>query len=245
MKKTILAMTLVALSNVAFASGDGAHWGYEGAEAPEHWGTLHPDYALCSSGKNQTPIDIKNTLEAEKPLIKFNYQDNGTEVINNGHTIQVNFQPGSSMVYRGTTYHLKQFHLHNPSENTIDGKSFPMEAHLVHADDKGNLAVVGVMFEIGKANPAITNAWSKMPEKAGGKEALAFAVNAKALLPTHKDYYRFNGSLTTPPCSEGVTWIVMKNPMTISWDQLQQFAHVMEHPNNRPIQPVNSRPILR
>lgn len=245
MKKVLLAICVASLSGLVFASDHGVHWGYEGEVAPENWGKLDSSYGLCSTGKNQTPIDISNTLDAEKPFIRFNYQNNGTEVINNGHTIQVNFQSGSSIVYRGTTYHLKQFHFHNPSENKIEGKSFPLEAHLVHADDNGNLAVIGVMFEIGKSNSTIANVWSKMPEQVDGKEVLTTPVNAKGLLPLHRDYYRFNGSLTTPPCTEGVTWIVMKNHLFISWDQLQQFAHVMDHPNNRPIQPVNARIIAR
>lgn len=245
MKKQLLALAIFALTGSAFADGHGVHWGYSGAEAPENWGKLSPEYGLCGTGKNQSPIDISGTLNAKTPAITFHYQANGGEVINNGHTIQVNFSAGSDMVLNDTTYHLKQFHFHAPSENHIDGKSYPMEAHLVHADDKGNLAVIGVMFRVGDANKTLTDIWAKMPEKADGKNALDAAVNAMTLLPKHQGYYRFNGSLTTPPCSEGVIWMVMKHAMTVSQEQVDQFSKLMGVDNNRPVQPVNARPVLR
>jgi len=245
MKKSLLAIALSILSTGVMAGGHGPHWGYTGADGADNWGKLHPDFALCANGKNQSPINITNTLDAETPAITFNYQANGGEVINNGHTIQVNFAAGSSMNLRGTTYHLKQFHFHAPSENLIDGKSYPLEAHLVHADDKGNLAVVGVMYNIGAANDAVSAAWAAMPEKADGKATLAQAINGMTLLPSNQDYYRFNGSLTTPPCSEGVTWLVMKEAMTVSQAQVDQFTKVMGGINNRPVQDVNARPVLK
>jgi carbonic anhydrase len=246
MKKTLLSLALLTCSTLAFASGHGPHWGYQGADGAENWGKLHPDFALCSAGKNQSPIDITNTLDADTPAITFNYSANGSEVIHNGHTIQVNFAAGSSITLRGNTYQLKQFHFHSPSENLIDGKSYPLEGHLVHSDDKGNLAVIGVMFNVGEANPVLSAVWAVMPEKAGGKNPLSAPVNAAGLLPSDQDYYRFNGSLTTPPCSEGVTWIVMKQAMTASQAQINQFIGAMGHSaNNRPVQPVNARPILK
>lgn len=245
MKKLLSLAILSAMTQSVMASGHGAHWGYEGKEAPEHWGNLSAEYALCGSGKNQSPINITNTLEADTPTITFHYQANGNEVINNGHTIQVNFAAGSDMELNGHTYHLKQFHFHTPSENQIDGKSYPIEGHLVHADDKGNLAVIGVMFAEGTANDVISQAWSKMPAKADGKAKLDTPINAAGLLPNDQDYYRFNGSLTTPPCSEGVTWLVMKQPMSISTEQVTQFSKTIGHANNRPIQAINARPVLK
>jgi carbonic anhydrase len=246
MKKTLLSLALLACTNLALASGHGPHWGYQGAEGADNWGKLHPDFALCSSGKNQSPIDITNTLDADTPAITFNYAANGTEVINNGHTIQVNFAAGSSISLRGVTYQLKQFHFHSPSENLIDGKSYPLEGHLVHADDKGNLAVIGIMFDLGEANPVLAATWANMPNKADTKQALSTPLNASGLLPSNQDYYRFNGSLTTPPCSEGVTWIVMKETMTASQAQINQFVGVLGHTaNNRPVQPINARPVLK
>ncbi len=223
-----------------------AHWGYEGAEGPSHWGDLNPEWILCKTGRNQSPIDLSGLIEGELPPLHINYRPDATEILNNGHTVQVNYRPGSTLTVDGHHFTLRQFHFHAPSENTIDGRAFPMEAHLVHADAQGNLAVVAVMFEEGAANPALTLAFSHMPEKAGDKHAFsAETVNAADLLPADRDYYRYNGSLTTPPCSEGVWWLVMKQPMTASKAQIEHFRHVMHHPNNRPVQPINARPVLK
>ncbi len=243
MKKTatfVLMFMLVTAS--AFA---GAHWGYTGHEGPMFWGSLDPAYEMCAKGKNQAPIDLKGFIEAELPPIP--YADNGSwaNIVNNGHSIQVNVNEGSTIKIDGITFKLVQFHFHSPSENLIEGKSFPMEAHFVHADDKGNLAVVALMFEYGPKNEIIEKLWAKMPENAGGKASLEPAFKPYQLLPANKDYYRFNGSLTTPPCSEGVRWIVLKTYATVSKDQVEKFTHVMHHPNNRPVQPVNARPILK
>lgn len=245
MKSTALVTgILLATAGLAGAS-EGPHWEYSGHAGPEHWGGLRPEFSLCGTGKNQTPIDLDNMIEAELAPIVFEYQTGGHEVVNNGHTIQVNFEPGSRIGIDGQQFELKQFHFHAPSENHIKGKSYALEGHLVHADKDGNLAVVAVMFEPGAANDAIGQAWKQMPEQAGGKSGLASKVSAAGLLPASRDYYRFNGSLTTPPCSEGVRWLVMKDSMTASEAQIEQFAHAMHHPNNRPLQPVFARPILQ
>jgi carbonic anhydrase len=144
----------------------------------------------------------------------------------------------------GIQFNLKQFHFHSPSENHISGKSYPLEAHLVHADKDGNLAVVAVVFNEGKANATVAAAWSRM-SKAEGKSELPTKVSAAGLLPKSHDYYRYNGSLTTPPCTEGVRWIVMKKPMTVSQEQLNAFQTTVGFANNRPIQPANARPVLK
>lgn len=222
-----------------------AHWGYTGETGPAHWASLKPEFATCGSGKNQSPIDLTGFIEAELQPIAFNYGTVATEVVNNGHTIQANYQPGSTITVDGHSFELKQFHFHSPSENTIDGESFPLEAHLVHADKDGNLAVVAVMFREGEANPALAKLWQAMPEKAGDKAGLGDGVSVNGILPASRDYYRFNGSLTTPPCTEGVEWLVLKSPMTVSAEQVHRFSHVMHHPNNRPVQPVNARPVLK
>ena len=150
----------------------------------------------------------------------------GNEILNNGHTIQVNYNPGSTIKVNGNEFELKQFHFHSPSENTIEGRSYPMEAHFVHADKEGNLAVIAVMFKVGEKNAELEKAWAHMPENAGRKTcALPKTVDANILLPHDHDYYRFNGSLTTPPCSEGVWWLVMKQFHTVSKEQIDKFAH--------------------
>ncbi len=245
---TALVASCISLSSLsALASGHGSapHWDYDGAEGPAHWGELSPEFSVCASGKNQSPINLTGFIEAEMKPITFDYGTAATEVINNGHSIQANYQPGSSITVDGHSFELKQFHFHSPSENTIDGESFPLEAHLVHADKDGNLAVVAVMFRKGAANNTVGKIWAAMPAKAGGKNALAKPVSVNGILPENRDYYRFNGSLTTPPCSEGVEWLVMKTPMSVSAEQIKAFTGVMHHPNNRPVQPTNARPVLK
>lgn len=219
-------------------------WKYSGATGPDSWAKLSPEFSACG-GKNQSPVNLTGFVDAKLKPIVFSYPAAATEILNNGHTIQVNALAGNSITVDGTRFELKQFHFHAPSENTIDGKSFAMEAHLVHADKDGNLAVVAVMFDEGKPNAALEKAWEKMPKTAGERAALAEGVSPLGMLPKNRGYYRFNGSLTTPPCSEGVRWLVMKQPMTASKAQIDEFAHVMHHPNNRPVQALNARAVLR
>jgi carbonic anhydrase len=238
-------MTAALLAaSAAFAAG-GAHWGYEGAEGPEYWGELAPAFHLCGEGRNQSPIDLHGFVEASLTPLVFSYHEGVSDIVNNGHTIKLDSKAGSSVEVDGHRYELKQFHFHSPSENRINGKSFPLEAHLVHADEDGNLAVVAVVFEEGEANAALQKAWPHMPEKAGETMALPLHISAASLLPDDRDYYRFNGSLTTPPCSEGVLWLVMKQPMSASAEQIARFRHVMHHDNNRPLQPLNARAVLQ
>lgn len=225
-----------------------AHWGYTGEEDPAHWGDLDPKYAECKLGGSQSPINIsvKNTVHTTglEP-IKFDYKSSAVSVINNGHTVQVNIEEGSTITIDEKVFELKQFHFHAPSENHIDGKEFPLEAHFVHAAEDGSLAVVAVMFKDGKDNPIINKVWKKMPHKMG--EKVACKLSAKMIndmLPADKSYYRFDGSLTTPPCSEGVRWFVMKNYSEVSKEEVEEFSHTMHHPNNRPLQPTNARKVL-
>ncbi len=157
----------------------------------------------------------------------------------------MNYAPGSKISVYGHEFELKQYHFHAPSENHINGKSYPMEAHLVHSDKDGNLAVIAVMFVEGKANESLAQAWTHMAEKAGDKHSLSSSVAVEGILPSNRDYYRYSGSLTTPPCSEGVWWIVMKEPVTASKAQIEKFIHAITHPNNRPVQAVNARTVLQ
>ena len=232
---------LLGLSGLAAA---GTHWGYDGKEGPEHWAGLSADYAMCGMGKNQSPIDVARSFSAQLPALMLNYHAGGNEVLNNGHTIKVDFQPGSAFSVDGHSYALKQLHFHSPSENTINGRHFPMEMHLVHADENGALAVIGVMFTYGQANAALKNIFRQMPTAAGGKTMLEKHVDASALLPKDTAYYAFSGSLTTPPCSEGVSWFLLKEPITASKLQIRAFMELMGHPNNRPVQPLNARMVV-
>lgn len=246
MKTQLVSLAIVGLlSSGASFSADKAHWGYSGHEGPEHWGDLTPEYSTCSSGKNQSPINLTEMIEGDLPELKVDYKVGGNEVVNNGHTIQVNYAAGS-MIYVGDhTFKLKQFHFHSPSENTIEGHSYPMEAHFVHADKAGNLAVIAVMFKLGKNNVELEKVWEHIPHEAGNKYELNNVVDANVLIPHDHAYFRYNGSLTTPPCSEGVNWYVMKYFETASQEQINKFTQAMHHDNNRPVQPVNARKVIQ
>lgn len=222
-----------------------AHWGYTGHGSPEKWAELSPDNKMCGIGKNQSPINITTSLDADIEPLKLSYAKSSKEILNNGHTIQVNMEAGDTLSVDGISFELKQFHFHTPSENHIDGKSFPLEAHFVHLDKKGNIAVLALMFEEGKENKQLAKVWAKMPKDANEKSQLKLAYIASSLLPDDKEYYRFNGSLTTPPCTEGVRWMALKTPVTISKAQVEQFLEIMHHPNNRPIQTTNARVIVK
>ncbi|WP_460885416.1 carbonic anhydrase [Pseudoduganella ginsengisoli] len=243
-KQLVLAMTgfLMAGAGTAMA-GDGAAWTYAGDTGPEQWAKLTPDNFACA-GKNQSPVDIKGAVHAGLKPLKMSYQAAGNEVVNNGHTLQVNFAPGSTLQLDGAQFELKQYHFHAPSENHVNGQSYPLEVHLVHADKDGNLAVVGVMFKEGAENKALKALWPQLPKEANTKNALAAPLSAASLLPAKHAYFRFSGSLTTPPCSEGVRWLVMKDPVTVSKEQVAAFESILHHANNRPVQALNGRVIV-
>jgi len=239
-----MAATFVLVAGSSMAS-EAVHWSYSGHGGPENWGELQPEFAMCAKGANQSPINLADFVEADLAPITFHYSGLATEILNNGHTVQVNYTAGSTIKVAGKVFELKQFHFHSPSENNIKGASFPMEGHFVHVAEDGSLAVVAVMYQIGSENEGMAKLWKQMPAKVGEKVAMASQVKADDLLPENRDYYRFNGSLTTPPCTEGVLWLVMKQPVTVSQEQVEAFTHVMHHPNNRPLQDVHARPVLQ
>lgn len=211
-KAALLALAITPLFAIA------SHWSYDGEGAPEHWSQLSDEYKTCQQGMNQSPINIDSTMNAHLQPLVVSYGKGPDLVLNNGHTIQATVDPkaSDSITLDGQRYLLQQFHFHAPSENTLHGKHFAMEMHLVHKNAAGEVAVVAVMFDVGAANPEIDKLWKVMPEKAESDAALKTAVNINALIPLDRTYWRFSGSLTTPPCSEGVTWIVLKQPMTLS-----------------------------
>jgi carbonic anhydrase len=240
-----LVLASLTLSATAQEGVHPKHWGYAGEVGPEHWAEFESDFGECTSGRNQSPIDLSNFIEAELPKIVFDYKPGGHEVVNNGHAIQVNYNPGSKITVDGTDFALKQFHFHSPSENTVKTKPFQMEAHFVHVDAKGNLAVIALMFEEGASNKLLAQVWPHVPDEEDEKAELAAQVSAADLLHVNRDYYRYEGSLTTPPCSEGVRWFVLKHPAKASAEQLALVQKVIGHPNNRPVQPVGARAILQ
>jgi len=220
------------------------HWTYEGKEGPENWAKLSPEFSTCEAGRNQSPINIEDSIHAAIKPLKAIQKFPAKDIFNNGHTVQINFKEGNMLALDNAAFQMKQVHFHAPSENTIHGKSFPLEAHFVHADAKGNLAVIGVMFTEGKANPALAKLWEQLPEEEGEPIILKNRVMPSEFMPDNKSYYRFSGSLTTPPCSEGVRWLLMKNPITASKEQIEAFKKAAHHSNNRPVQALNGRVII-
>lgn len=238
-----IAISVVLLGSRA-ATSDEPHWSYSGAQGPEHWVDLSSKNAACA-GKNQSPIDLTGFIKADLAPLAFSYRSGGNEVVNNGHTVEVDYAKGSSLSVDGIPFELIQFHFHAPSENLIEGKSFPIEAHFVHANRDGELAVVALLFTDGADNPGLAEIWSMLPKNEGERNRLSPPFAADRLLPSDRDYYRYSGSLTTPPCTEGVRWLVLKHPVTASRAQIDALSHVLHEHNNRPVQPTNGRPILQ
>lgn len=224
------------------------HYTYDGDEGPEHWAELSPDFAACAEGQSQSPIDIpKATVAASEPsTFELAYAQSGLNIENNGHTVQVNWNPGSTLTLDSGVYELKQFHFHSHSEHLIDGKSAPIEIHFVHKSAAGALAVVGVMVQPGAENAALAPFLANLPASPDAPDATpavpVFLVDAAPLIPADHSAWRYSGSLTTPPCSEGVSWTVMATPITASQAQLDALQQVL-HANARPVQPLNDRPI--
>ncbi len=229
----------------AHAANGEVHWSYEGNNGPQAWGQLKPDFNLCASGKRQSPINIEDsaTLQGPAEPIMFAYAPSGASVLNNGHTIQIDVAGDNRIVVRGTEFKLLQFHFHHPSEERVNYQSFAMVAHLVHRSAEGQLAVVAVLLDPGAANPLVNKVWTYMPLEANDRVRMPQGLlELNELLPKDQRYYQFMGSLTTPPCSEGVLWMVLKQPVTVSREQLRLFTQLF--PNNaRPVQQVNGRAI--
>jgi carbonic anhydrase len=217
-----------------------AHWDYTGAGGPESWGQMKPEFAKCSTGTRQSPIDIRDGIKVNLDAVQFDYKASGFRVIDNGHTVQVNVGPGNSIEVMGKRYDLVQFHFHRPSEERINGRQFDMVVHLVHKDLDGRLAVVAVLLERGSAQPIVQSVWNNLPLEKGDEVAARTTINLNDLLPADRNYFTYMGSLTTPPCSEGVLWMVMKEPVQISGDQIGIFARLYPM-NARPIQSASGR----
>lgn len=216
------------------------HWGYTGVTGPDHWAELSPAYTTCRNGTRQSPIDIRNGIKVDQEALQFDYKPSYFRIVDNGHTIQVTYGPGSTLSVMGRTYELVQFHFHRPSEERIDGRAFEMVAHLVHKDGEGHLAVVSVLFEVGKDNPFIQTLWNNLPLEQNSEYQPKASIQIGDLLPERRDYFSYMGSLTTPPCTEGVLWLVLKQPVQLSADQLAIFNRF--YPNNaRPIQNTAGR----
>lgn len=228
-------------SHTPGAAGHAApHWSYAGNTGPEHWGELQPDFKVCQLGLEQTPIDLGNGLKGEPSPVALDYKPLPLRVLNNGHTIQVNADAGSSCTIGATKYELLQFHFHHPSEHLLAGKPFDLECHFVHRSNKGDLAVVGVFIKPGTHNAALQTIFDVMPKNEGPEQLAKGSIDPGALLPKGDGYFRYMGSLTTPPCSEGLTWTVFREPIEASTEQIRQFAALFQN-NARPVQRRNRR----
>jgi carbonic anhydrase len=210
------------------------HWSYEGEGGPDTWGRLKPEFAKCATGTRQSPIDIRDGIRVELDPVAFDYRPSNFRVVDNGHTVQVNVAAGNSIEVTGRRYELVQFHFHRPSEERIEGRQFDMVAHLVHKDPDGRLAVVAVLLDRGSAHPLVQLVWNNLPLEQNVEVPARSAIDLNHLLPTTRRYYTYMGSLTTPPCSEGVLWMVMQQPVTLSAEQIDVFSRLY---------PMNARPV--
>lgn len=236
------ANTVAPAANTAASSAVKAAWGYEGATGPDKWGTLDASYAVCSTGKKQSPIDIPATTGASSfKSFETSYRETPVHIENKGYTIELEYETGSTLVIDGKKYELLQFHFHSPSEHKIAGKQYGMEVHFVHKATDTDYAVIGIMFEEGAENPFLTKFWDKVPSKKG-KEEFKQSINGSEVFPTAKQYFTYDGSLTTPGCSEVVRWIVLKNPVTASKAQMDKFVSIIGK-DARPVQPLNDRQV--
>lgn len=237
----LLAVLLVSFNLLA---GDkGHHWSYRGPQGPDHWGEIAPAFAACKAGRKQSPIDLSGAQRgpASAEPLQFKYKPSAYRIIDNGHTIQANFDPGSRVIVRGQEYELLQIHFHAKSEHTVDQKHFPLELHLVHKDADGRLAVVGVFFKQGQHNPVLETLFRNLPPKPGAEFAVrGVTLDVSELLPQDRTYFHYTGSLTTPPCSEGVNWNVFAAPIEASRKQLLDFESLYSA-NYRPVQPRHGR----
>ena len=227
------------------AHGGDVHWAYEGENGPKNWGKLKPEFNVCAIGKRQSPINIEESMTLQGPAepLAFNYTASSGTVVNNGHTIQVDLYGDNTLTVRDSVYKLVQFHFHTPSEEQVNYRNFAMVAHLVHKNNEGQLAVVAVLLDPGVANTLINKVWTYMPLDTNDRVRLPGGlIDMNELLPKDQRYYQFIGSLTTPPCTEGVLWMVMKQPTQLSSEQIRLFQQLF--PNNaRPVQAVNGRAV--
>lgn len=242
--KVMAALAACPLCGSGAFAAEGHQWSYEGAGGPDHWGDLDAASKVCATGSQQSPIDVERPIEADLPDLKIQWAKSADTIVNNGHTIQLNFAPGSTLTLGDEEYKLVQFHFHRPSEHLVDGKRFPMEVHFVHQHSSGKLAVVGVLMSAGKENPAFNKVVATMPDKEGPAVKADPAIDPNGFLPGDLDYYRYNGSLTTPPCAETVAWLLLTDPIEVSEADVARFAKLYAM-NARPVQKDNRRFVLK
>ena len=226
------------------AKAEPAPWSYEGAGGPASWASLRPEFALCGSGQRQSPIDLREGLAVDLEPVRFDYRPSGFSVIDNGRTVQVNVAPGNAIELGGRRYELVRFDFHRPSEEHIDGRQFEMSVHLLHRDAQGRLAMVAVLLDAGPAQPVVQTVWNHLPLERHEEVAARATLDPSGLLPADRGYYTYMGSLTAPPCTEGVQWVVMRTPVSMTPEQIAIFARLYPM-NSRPLQAAGGRRILQ
>jgi carbonic anhydrase len=236
----LLALSIVVLLSCAEQP---PHWGYTGEAGPAHWAGLSKAFAACATGTRQSPIDIQTPADSpDLPPIALHYGGRTTAMVNNGHALQVNVEPGNWLHADGQRWDLAQIHYHSPSEHLIDGVRFPLEGHFVHRNERGELAVVAQLFRDGAVNSRLPPFWTGLPAQRGGTAPLTVPLADLGPNPDLLSHYRYDGSLTTPPCSEGVRWYVLQTFTSTSREQVAALVDVFGE-NSRPVQPRNNRPV--
>ncbi len=235
--------TLVILPVLLNFSIKAQEWSYSGENGPANWASIAAEYQNCSNGERQSPINIVPNLNGNLQPLVIRYQDNGAEVSNNGNSVHISFEPRSELAIGINRYQLSQVNLHTPSEHQITGQGYGMEAQLIHTDSEGKILILAILYEVGNENKQLNNALSVLPQ-ASQANTLISALNSETFLPENLDYFRYVGSLTTPPCLESLTWIILKTPAEISQEQVDSLRNVITNENNRPVQPINGRVVV-
>lgn len=237
-------LVALCLPCAAIASDETKGWGYDEATGPEHWGTLSAEFAMCNTGRSQSPIELTKSPAGGAAEVQHEYRAVPLSLVNTGHTVMLNAAGGGRLVENGRDYGLVQAHFHTPSEHVMGGDSYPAEVHFVHQADDKSLSVVGVLVAEGAANPELARIIEHLPATPGAPVVVeGKSFDPAALMPEGRGVFRYMGSLTTPPCSENVAWHVLAQPITASAEQIASLAQVMGE-NNRPIQPGNDRPVV-
>ncbi len=242
--QAISGFGLCPLCTGAALSAEGAHWSYEGGHGPSTWGELDAAYRICAAGSQQSPIVIGSSIKADLPPLEFAWARQADTIVNNGHTIQINFEDGGSLNAGSERYRLVQFHFHHPGEHMYGDKAFPIEAHFVHKGVAGALAVAGVMLSAGRPNPVFSEIVAVMPAAEGAQIKASPNINPAGLLPAKRDYYLYEGSLTAPPCNETVAWHLLRDPVEVDAESIAAFAKLYPM-NARPVQKLERRFVLR
>ena len=241
--KVLAGMALCPVCASPGFAAEGAHWSYEGESGPSHWGDLDAASKACSVGTQQSPIDIQGGIKSQLPALKIDWRKKPDMIVNNGHTIQINADPGNTLTVGSSKYELLQYHFNHPSEHLIGGKAYPMEVHFVHRNAAGTLAVIGALMTAGRSNPAFDKIVATMPVHEGPAVKADLGIDPNRLLPAARGYYRYEGSLTTPPCSEVVNWLVLREPIQVAQADIDAFAKLYPV-NARPVQKDNRRFVL-